>query len=256
MKNYKITEFLNWCQDNTRYTRNEAAIALRDLYIIRHDRTGHLFFHEECDNVHYKEFAFVDIIVEYINSEMFEGELIIDGYSIEDNLRYLASNILDDSIKNNKYENVDLDALENLINFRRRINYNCDIVWNDGYSPLGQIISIEELIRNNFDDFTQYNTSSFANMNATEFELYMNTSDEWVDKLIRHYKDTNVHIYRHIKYVHIYGSRHCKDIGKTLKMTLKKTLKMTLKKTLKKTLKMTLKKTLKMKLISHCFHIA
>ena len=177
-KQYNITEFLNWCQDNTRYTRDEAAIALRDLYILRHDRPGHLFCHEDCDTVHYKEFEFVDIIVEYINSEMFGCELTTDWYAIEDDLRYLASNILEDSIKNNSYEDVDLDALENLINFRKKINYFCDVVWHDGYSPFGQIISIEELIRNNFDDFTQYNTSSFGDMDANEFELYMNTIDE------------------------------------------------------------------------------
>ena len=73
---------------------------------------------------------------------------------------------------------VDLDKLENLIDFRKRINYNTDVLNTGTYGFLGEIISIEDLIKDNFDDFTRLNASNIANMDANEFELYMNIADE------------------------------------------------------------------------------
>ena len=173
MMNYDITEFLNWCQDNTRYTRDEAAIALRDLYVMRYYAPGHLFCHEDCETVHFEEFKFVDVIIDYINQEFYQGELITDRYGIEQELQYKAAKLLDQ----NDME-VDLDKLEDLIDFRKKINYNTDVLNTGTYGFLGQIISIEDLIKNDFDDFTRLNASNISNMDAAEFELYMNIADE------------------------------------------------------------------------------
>ena len=147
MKKYNLEDFLDWCKNNTKYNHNEILNELKKVYYLKQKFP--------CIQLYLTdEFCIIELMMKYINSLIYNNELIIGKENIS---QYFKNIIKNKNIKNPIYAKWKFEALKP----------------NLYLSGEFLTVSIETAILFYLDDFKGYKNIDFEKMTLDEFELFL-----------------------------------------------------------------------------------